>query len=117
MKNNIIQFPIERRKQQLSNEEIEAEEYFIGVAENSEELAQTALGIIEDLLEDLELDEFQGIDFRNLEYMEAKDAFVVVNLIASMFMRYGGISHFLQPDLEVLFDKLMEEQEQNDDIT
>jgi len=117
MKNNVIQFPIDRRRQQLSAEEAEAEEYFIGVTENSEEIAQTTLSIVEDLLDELELDEFQGIDFRNIEYLESKDGFVVVNMIASMLMRYGGISHFLQEDLEILFDKLMKEQEQNNDIT
>ena len=40
--------------------------------------------------------------------------FVVVNLLSSMFMRYGGVTHFLQKDLETLFTKIQETRENND---
>ena len=46
------------------------------------------------------------MDFRDPENEESRDMYVIVNLISSMFMRYGGIKHFLQEDLDALYNKI-----------
>jgi hypothetical protein len=37
--------------------------------------------------------------------------FVIVNLISSMLMRYGGVHHFMHEYFDVLYEKLMEAKE------
>ncbi len=115
MKDNVIQFPMDRVKSKLiSEEQLEFEDYYMDMAEESTELAQHVLLLIEEILKDLDLPNFRGIDFRTREFAESRDMMVVVNMIASMLMRFGGIHHFLQPELEILYDKLLEMQDLND---
>lgn len=49
---------------------------------------------------------FDEMDFREPENEESRDMYVIVNLISSMFMRYGGLNHFLQEDLEAIYNKI-----------
>jgi hypothetical protein len=37
--------------------------------------------------------------------------FVVVNMISSMLLRYGGVHHFLHEYLDVIYEKIMETHE------
>jgi hypothetical protein len=54
---------------------------------------------------------FEDIDFRDNIYPEAKDMFVIINLISSMLMRYGGVNHFLHDYFDVIYEQIMEAKE------
>ena len=110
MKDNIIQFPIKERvrqiEQELEDERLEYEEF----TDECRETSQIILLMIEELLlNDSSL--FEDIDFRDNIYPEAKDMFVIINLISSMLMRYGGVNHFLHDYFDVIYEQIMEAKE------
>ena len=110
MKDNIIQFPIKKRLQEVEEErdlEEMGREFFV---EECTETAQVILLMIEELLS-AEHSSFDGIDFRDKLLPESKDMFVVVNMISSMLLRYGGVHHFLHEYLDVIYEKIMETHE------
>ena len=110
MKDNIIQFPIKERIRQIEDElEFEREEHEAFIDE-CQDTSQVILLMIEELLMN-DYSSFEEIDFRESEFPEAKDMFVIINLISSMLMRYGGTSHFLQDYFDVLYEKIMEAKE------
>ena len=108
--NNIIPFPIERRQEQIDDERDRAFENF---TDECHDTAQFILLLIEDYISEDELSVFEVMDFRDPKLAESRDMFVIINLLSSMFMRYGGIKHFLQDDLDAIFDKI---EENNYDI-
>ncbi len=104
--NNIIPFPTERRQEQIDDER---DREFENFTEECHETAQFILLLIEDYILDISEDElsaFEVMDFRDPKLAESRDMFVIINLLSSMFMRYGGIKHFLQDDLDAIFDKI-----------
>jgi hypothetical protein len=110
MKDNIIKFPIKERvrqiEQELEDERLEYEEF----TDECRETSQIILLMIEELLlNDSSL--FEDIDFRDNIYPEAKDMFVIINLISSMLMRYGGVNHFLHDYFDVIYEQIMEAKE------
>lgn len=108
--NNIIQFPLKERMVQIERDredEYLEHEAFI---EECQETSQIILLMIEELLMN-DYSSFEDMDFRDNIYPEAKDMFVIVNLISSMLMRYGGTSHFLHDYFDVLYEKIMEAKE------
>ena len=110
MKDNIIQFPIKERvrqiEQELEDERLQYEEF----TDECRETSQVILLMIEELLlNDSSL--FEDIDFRDNIYPEAKDMFVIINLISSMLMRYGGVNHFLHDYFDVIYEQIMEAKE------
>tara|TARA_R110002153_G_scaffold194716_3_gene348094 strand:+ start:1177 stop:1509 length:333 start_codon:yes stop_codon:yes gene_type:complete len=110
MTDNIIQFPLKERvrqiEQELEDERLEYEEF----TDECRETSQIILLMIEELLlNDSSL--FDDIDFRDNIYPEAKDMFVIINLISSMLMRYGGVSHFLHDYFDVIYEQIMETKE------
>lgn len=110
MKDNIIQFPLKERIQQIEDElEFEREE-FEAFIEECQDTSQVILLMIEELLMN-EGGSFEEMDFRDNIFPEAKDMFVIVNLISSMLMRYGGSNHFLHDYFDVLYEKIMEAKE------
>jgi hypothetical protein len=110
MKDNIIKFPIKERvrqiEQELEDERLQYEEF----TDECRETSQVILLMIEELLlNDSSL--FEDIDFRDNIYPEAKDMFVIINLISSMLMRYGGVNHFLHDYFDVIYEQIMEAKE------
>lgn len=113
-KDNIIKFPIKERMQQIADEQYEedmAMEYF---ADDCVDTAQLILTVIEELVNDVDGSPFEGMNFRNKDVQESKDVFVIVNLLSSMFMRYGGMKHFLHEYMDVIYEKLLEQQGHHD---
>lgn len=118
MKDNIIQFPLEKRMMAIADEEYEkvmeeeyaTEQYGLDCVDTS----QLILMMIEELINEQDGSPFEGMDFRNKDFPEAQDAFVIVNLLSSMFMRYGGMKHFLQEYLDIIFMKIQAQQDLND---
>jgi len=110
MKDNIIQFPIKERIQQIEDElEYEREEYE-AFTEECKDTSQVILLMIEELLLN-DSSSFEHIDFRDNQFPEARDMFVIVNLISSMLMRYGGANHFLHDSFDVIYEQIMEAKE------
>jgi hypothetical protein len=110
MKDNIIHFPLKERIQQIEDElEYEREEYE-AFTEECKDTSQVILLMIEELLLN-DSSSFEHIDFRDNQFPEARDMFVIVNLISSMLMRYGGVHHFMHEYFDVLYEKLMEAKE------
>lgn len=103
--NNIIPFPLERRQEQIESERNWAfEDYTSECVDTS----QFVLLMIEDYLDEVPESAFDEMDFRDPEFAESRDMYVIVNLISSMFMRYGSLKHFLQEDLEAIYNKITE---------
>lgn len=100
--NNIIPFPTERRQEQIDDERDWAFENF---TDECHDTAQFILLLIEDYISE-EVSAFDVMDFRDPKLAESRDMYVIINLLSSMFMRYGSIKHFLQDDLDAIFDKI-----------
>jgi|TARA_B110000908_G_scaffold53604_1_gene65360 hypothetical protein len=100
--NNIIPFPTAQRQEQIESERNWAYENY---TEECIDTSEFVLMMLEDYFasEDSVFDE---MDFRDTLYPESQDMHVIVNLISSMFMRYGGIEHFLQEDLDAIYKKI-----------
>jgi len=107
MKDNIIQFPIKERQRQIAEEEEDALFEYEEFTDECRDTAQLAYLMIEELLLN-ESSSFDDIDFRDNNYPEYKDMFVIINLISSMLMRYGGVSHFLHDYFDVIYEQIME---------
>lgn len=111
--NNIITFPTERRQEQIDDEQ---DRVFENFTEECHYTAHFILLLIEDCITDISEDEvsaFEMMAFRDPKLAESRDMFVIINLLSSMFMRYGSVKHFLQDDLDAIFDKI---EENNYDI-
>ena len=107
---NIIQFPLERRQKQIEREQ---DIYHLCV-EEAEGLTQVILDEVEGI-EKIEWPEmFDDFNFRDPKNPEAKDMYVIANLINSMFLRYLGIKHNLHSELDRTYDHILEMQKKND---
>ena len=114
--NNIIQFPTKRRDLQIE-EELDTTQFLI---DECSELTAFVLDEINLLMQDIsdrgDHEHFDNFDFREAANDEAKDMFAIANLINSMYLRYYGIEHTLQDELDTLFTKISE-IDRNNDIT
>lgn len=107
MKNNVIQFPTEARKAAIEREHDELRMEFEEFTDECRETSQIILLMIEELLLN-ECSSFDEIDFRDSNMPESKDMFVIVNMISSMLMKYGGVHHFLHDHFDNIYNDLME---------
>lgn len=107
MKNNVIQFPTHVRKAAIEDEYAEMRSEFEDFTEECKETSQIILLMIEELLLN-EYSSFDQLDFRDSNMPESRDMFVIVNMISSMLLRYGGAHHFLHDYFEDIYNKLME---------
>ena len=113
-KDNIIQFPIEKRMQEIADEIYEKDMEMEHFSNDCVDTSQLILMMIEELIKESDGSPFQEMEFRNQDFPESKDIFVIVNLLSSMFMRFGGMKHFLHDYLDIIFEKLIEQQGYND---
>lgn len=90
------------------------------------ETAQHLVACMEDELNYLSQNEkigwLEGFNMRQEEFGEARDMHVIVNLLHSTFVRYLGLDHTLQQDMDNLYIKLKaldvkNKMETPDDIT
>ena len=74
------------------------------------EMAQHLVACIEDeighLSENEKIDWLKGFNIREEKYGEARDMHVIVNLLHATFVRFLGLDHNLQQDLDNLYIKL-----------
>lgn len=107
MKSNVIQFPTHIREAAIADEYDEIRSEFEEFTDECRETSQIILLMIEELLLN-DASSFDDIDFRDSNMPESKDMFVIVNMISSMLMKYGGAHHFLHDHFDEIYDKLME---------
>ncbi len=61
---------------------------------------------IERLVEDDDISWLKGFDARNEEFNEARDFHVIVNMIHTTMVRFLGVDHRIQKDMDSLYIKL-----------
>ena len=106
----VIKFPTHIRQAAIDDEYAEAQTEHEEYVNDCQEAAQTCLLVLEEvLINDYSL--FDDLDFRNEEMTEHRDMFVIMNMVSSMLMRYGGARHFLQDDFDNLYEKITENLE------
>lgn len=113
---NIIPFPIERRQKLIDDEEV----LYNVCVDEAETITQCIVDEIDGIILGLpEIDQnmFDDFDFRNIENPEAKDMYVIANLVNSMFLRYLGIKHNLHSEMDKLHVRITEMQKRNNDTT
>jgi len=103
-KNNVIPFPtkkeIDEKKEaeylnSLSNECVEDAHFLLEVLEEFIKTGQVSEGLVD-------------MNFRDETVQEARDMFVIVNLLNSMFNRYYGLPHGLHQVLDSAYIKVKE---------
>ena len=60
---------------------------------------------------------FQQMEFRNEEYPESRDVFVLINMFNAMLNRHVGLPHDLHREFDRLFIKIKKTAEINKDIS
>jgi len=94
----LIQFPTgEELKQKQTRTIIE------DIVDESIGLAQHLLDVLDDEVNSVDVNWLEGFNMRDEMYPESRDAFVIVNMIYAMFLRYSEIPHELHKDLDVLY--------------
>jgi hypothetical protein len=102
----VIEFPMHIRQAAIDADYAEIRTEYEEYVEECREAAQTVLLVIEEVLLN-DHSEFDELDFRDEDLPESRDMFVIMNMVSSMLMRYGGVHHFLHDDFNNLYEKLM----------
>jgi len=113
-KDNVIPFP--NVKDDLAEKLKESREAVDYLTNESVDTAVYMLELMEGELEAMEGSVFHNMDFRDPEKVEARDMHAIVNLINAMFMRFAGIPHDLQQQLDTAYvkSKAIEKEPQRD---
>lgn len=106
MKSNVIEFPTHIREAAIADEYDEMRSEFEEFTDECRETSQIILLMIEELLLN-DSSSFDDIDFRDSNMPESRDMFVIVNMISSMLMKYGGVHHFLHDHFDNIYNDLM----------
>ena len=98
-KDNVIQFP-DKMSGKISARDME---------EIHEEAADLATFCIDIIQKEIRKDQstLSTIDFNDIETPEHRDVFVILNLLASMFLRKSGVHHLLHIELDNMYAKLV----------
>ena len=113
-KDNVIPFP--NVKDDLTEKLKESREAVEYLTNESVDTAVYMLELMEAELEAMEGSVFHNMNFRDPEKVEARDMHAIVNLINAMFMRFAGIPHDLQQQLDTAYvkSKAIEKEPQRD---
>ena len=113
-KDNVIPFP--NVKDDLTEKLKESREAVEYLTNESVDTAVYMLELMEAELEAMEGSVFHNMDFRDPEKVEARDMHAIVNLINAMFMRFAGIPHDPQQQLDTAYvkSKAIEKEPQRD---
>ena len=113
-KDNVIPFP--NVKDDLTEKLKESREAVEYLTNESVDTAVYMLELMEGELQAMEGSVFHNMDFRDPEKVEARDMHAIVNLINAMFMRFAGIPHDLQQQLDTAYvkSKAIEKEPQRD---
>jgi len=96
----LIQFPSGKK---LKNEKEHFQDIVNSLVDDSVNTAQHLLDVIDDELCAMNIEWLDGFNMRDEQYPESRDAFVIVNLIYAMLLRYTEIPHELHKDMDLLY--------------
>ena len=114
-KDNIIPFPVERRKQEIEIEE--AKELYFIKANHYDECVDLARYCIDLLQTGMHEQDFIETPFKfdtTKDPQQFTDMFVILNLLVASFLRSADIKHILQDDLDELLEKIHYLEKQDD---
>ena len=112
-KDNVIPFP--NKKDYVEEKLKESRETVQWMTAESVDTAVYMLEIMENELKAMQGNLFHNVDFRDPEKPEARDMHAIVNLLNAMFMRYVGIPHDLQQQLDTVYVKSKAMEQFKDD--
>ena len=113
----LIQFPTGK---EIKSPKKSEEELIEEVVNELVEISQHIFDVINDEIDAIskhDLNLLNGIDLRNGEARESRDAYVIVNMIYAMMARYIGVEHSLHQELDTLFVKIKAIQKEIDNDT
>ena len=115
-KSNVIQFP--NRMLEIEKKLKESREAVQYISDEAADTAQYMLDIIESELQMSPESEFHRMDFRDDRTRESRDMYAIINLINAMLLRFAGVPHKLQKELDTVFVKThaMYQKEQESEI-
>ena len=115
-KDNVIQFP--NRMTEIEKKLKESREAVQYISDEAADTAQYMLDIIESELQMSPESEFHRMDFRDDRTRESRDMYAIINLINAMLLRFAGVPHKLQKELDTVFVKThaMYQKEQESEI-
>ena len=115
-KDNVIQFP--NRMTEIEKKLKESREAVQYISDEAADTAQYMLDIIESELQMSPESNFHRMDFRDDRTRESRDMYAIINLINAMFLRFAGVPHKLQKELDTVFVKThaMYQKEQESEI-
>ena len=96
----LIHFP---SGQELKNEEEHFKSIVDSLIGDSVDTAQHLLDVMDEELADMDISWLEGFNIRDEQYSESRDAFVIVNMIYAMLLRYSDIPHELHKDMDLLY--------------
>lgn len=102
-KSNVIQFP--NRMLEIEKKLKESREAVQYISDEAADTAQYMLDIIESELQMSPDSEFHRMDFRDDRTRESRDMYAIINLINAMLLRFAGVPHKLQKELDTVFVK------------
>lgn len=102
-KDNVINFPVERRMAEI-DKEAAREEFYIN-SNNYDECVALARYCIDLLQTGLQEQDFIEFD-PTKDPQQYTDMFVMLNLLVASFLRTANIKHILQEDLDELLTKI-----------
>tara|TARA_A100001035_G_scaffold272580_1_gene262078 strand:+ start:379 stop:816 length:438 start_codon:yes stop_codon:yes gene_type:complete len=102
-KSNVIQFP--NRMLEIEKKLKESREAVQYISDEAADTAQYMLDIIESELQMSPESDFHRMDFRDERTRESRDMYAIINLINAMFLRFAGVPHKLQKELDRVFVK------------
>jgi len=102
-KSNVIPFP--NRKAEIEKKLQESREAVEIIADEAYDTATYMLDIIESELQMSPESSFHRMDFRDHRARECRDMYAIVNLINAMLLRFAGVPHRLQKELDTVFVK------------
>ena len=110
-KDNIIKFPTteEMKQKQMAEELQKSADMTVEASTECVAMTQEFLNYIEHIIQDGVLSDwriFEGMEFRNEEYPESRDMYVMVNLFNAMLNRYLGMPHDLTRELDRQYIKI-----------
>lgn len=109
----LIQFPTGKKISKPRTEDEIIEE----IVNECVDISRHLFDIIDDEIDAIskhDLNLLNGIDLRDELNRESRDAFVIVNLLYSLLVRYIGIEHSLHKDLDKLYVKIKAIHKEND---
>ena len=102
-KSNVIQLP--NRMLEIEKKLKESREAVQYISDEAADTAQYMLDIIESELQMSPESDFHRMDFRDDRTRESRDMYAIINLINAMLLRFAGVPHKLQKELDRVFVK------------